>query len=282
MFKRLLLLSTLSLTMTAWAVVPARRRQSQELDTQGFANNLGHQRLTQVEANVRSDTEESHSAGFNQSDISSNSNTLLHGQIDCCGDALAGTETTTGGRGQGLSQTQNETFSREVAKRSNSIEELNAFLDKFGEDKKVRSINGSASDGYRTRSGSFQKIRNEGESTKKASGTDSSARYGSAIAGQLSAVRYAGKDNQLRNDAASTGEYARAAVRENLWLEDGMIRNGGAAFSDSEGAQPASASSGSVALDGDGVISGNTRSIAEDDIAKARTYVAANDGLEAW
>ncbi|MEL6750444.1 MAG: hypothetical protein AAFO09_09215, partial [Pseudomonadota bacterium] len=108
---------------------PARRRQSQELDTQGFANNLGHQRLTQVEANVRSDTEESHSAGFNQSDISSNSNTLLHGQIDCCGDALAGTETTTGGRGQGLSQTQNETLTSTSSSSFSTSKSITTTID---------------------------------------------------------------------------------------------------------------------------------------------------------
>lgn len=280
MLKRLLLLSTLSLSMSAWAIGRGSR-QSQELSTQGFANNLGDQRLTQVEANVRSDTEESHSAGFNQSTIESNSNTLLHGQIQS-GDALAGTETVAGGLGKGLSQTQNETFSRENAKVGSSIDELTAFLDKFGSEKYIRSINGSASDGFQTKSGSFQKIRNEGDSSKKASGTDATAKYGSAVAGQLSAVRYAGNDNSVRNDAAATGENVRAAVRENLWLENGQIKNGGAAFSDSEGEQPASASSGSVALGGDGVISGNTRSVSKDDIAKARTYVATNRADENW
>lgn len=270
MFKNLVLLSTLALSLTCYRLL-----QSQELTTQGFANNLGLQKLTQVEANIRSDTEESHSAGFNQSTDSSNSDTVIHGQL-LNGDALAGTETISRGSGMGLSQTQNETFSREQALVGNAKDELSAFLDKFGDDKYHRSINGTAADGYQTTSGAIQKIFNEEDSTRKSSGAESTARYGAGVAGQLSATRYAGDDATLRNDTSATGENVRVAVRENLWLEDGKIKNAGAAFADSEGPNPTSASSGAGVLDGDGTLNGNTRAEAVEDRAKSRSYVTAN------
>jgi hypothetical protein len=270
MFKHLALLFTLTLSLTCYRLL-----QSQELTTQGFANNLGDQKLTQVEANIRSDTEESHSAGFNQSTDSSNSDTTIHGQLDN-GDALAGTETISRGTGLGLSQTQNETFSREQALVGGAKDELTAFLNKFGEAKYHRSINGTAADGYKTKSGAIQKMFNERGSTRKSSGAESTARYGAGVAGQLSATRYNGKDATTRNDTSATGENMRVAVRENLWLENGEIKNAGAAFADGEGPNPTSAASGSGVLDGDGVLSGNTRAEAVEDRAKARSYVTSN------
>jgi hypothetical protein len=270
MFKTLCLCFMLTLSLNSFRLL-----QSQELTTQGFANNLGDQKLTQVEANIRSDTEESHSAGFNQSTDSSNSDTIIHGQLDN-GDALAGTETISKGEGQGLSQTQNETFSREEAVVGDAKDELTAFLNEFGEDKYHRSINGTAADGYKTNSGAIQKMFNEEDSTRKSSGAASDARYGAGVAGQLSATRYAGKDNTVRNDTSATGENMKVAVRENLWLEGGEIKNAGAAFADGEGPNPTSAASGSGVLDGDGVLSGNTRAEAIEDRAKARSYVTSN------
>ena len=50
-------------------------------------------------------------------------------------------------RQTGLSQTQNETFSREQPDPSEVMDELKNFLDSFGEDKYIRSINGVATDG---------------------------------------------------------------------------------------------------------------------------------------
>lgn len=273
MFKQLLLLGTLAFTLTGYRLL-----QSQELDTQAFANNFGDQRLTQVEANVRSNREESHAAGFNQSTISSNSDTLLHGQM-LNQDALAGTETVSKGTGEGLSQTQNETFSREVEVRGDSVDELRAFLDKFaaGKDRYIRGINGVATDGFRTSAGSIQKIRNEGSSTKRAAGAQGTARYGTGVAGQISGIKNGEDELTVRDDAATSGENIRVAVRENNLLDEGETNVAGAAFADSEGPNPASASSGSVAIEGDGVISGRSRSEARDDIAKARTYTTVNE-----
>lgn len=275
MFKQLLLLGTLAFTLNAYRLL-----QSQELDTQAFANNFGDQRLTQVEANVRSNREESHAAGFNQSTISSNSDTLLHGQL-LNQDALAGTETVSKGTGEGLSQTQNETFSREVEVRGDSVDELRAFLDKFAvgknADKYIRGINGVATDGFRTSAGSIQKIRNEGSSTKRAAGANGTARYGTGVAGQISGIKNGEDELTVRDDAATSGENIRVAVRENNMLDEGETNVAGAAFADAEGPNPASASSGSVAIEGDGVISGRSRSEAKEDIAKARTYTTVNE-----
>lgn len=273
MFKTLILCSTLALSLTC-----GRLLQSQEATTQAFANNFGDQKLTQVEGNIRSFREESHSAGFNQSTDSSNSDTLIHGQIDN-GDALAGTETISKGTGEGLSQTQNETFSREVEPASAALDEATAFLDKFsdGEDKYHRGINGVATDGYKTDSGVIRKIFNEApDTTRMSAGAQGTAEYGAGVAGQLSATRYAGKDNTLRNDASTTGQNLRVAVRENLLLEDQKIKNADAAFSNSEGPNSAAAASGSGVLNGDGVLSGRSRSEAVDDKAKARSYITSN------
>lgn len=275
MFRQLLLIGTLALSLSS-----LRLLQSQELSTQAFANNFGDERLTQVEGNVRSDREESHVAGFNQSQISSNSDTLLHGQL-LNGDALAGSETVSRGTGKGLSQTQNESFSREVEVRGDSNNELKAFLDKFAvekdEERYIRSIEGVATDGFKTDAGSYQKIRNEGESTKRAAGAQGTAKYGTGVAGQLSAIRNGDDDNSIRNDTATSGEDIRVAVRENNQLDDENTSSAGAAFADSNGPNPASASSGSVALEGDGVINAKSSSEAKEDIAKARTYVTSNE-----
>lgn len=270
MIKQLILFTTLYLSLSC-----GRLLQSAELTTQAFANNLGNQHLTQVEANIRADTEESHSAGFNQSTQSSNSDTVIHGQL-FRGDALAGTETISRGSGMGLSQTQNETFSRERAVVGNAKNELTNFLNRFGDDKYHRSVNGTAADGYQTTSGAIQKIFNEADSTRKSSGAESTARYGAGVAGQLSATRYAGKDNTVRNDTSATGENLRVAVRENLWLEGGELKNAGAGFSDSFGPNPTSAASGAGVLDGDGTLNGNSRAESVADRAKARSYVTSN------
>jgi len=270
MHKTLLILSTLALSLSC-----GRLLQSQEVTTQAFANNLGDQKLTQVEANVRSDTEESHAAGYSSGTVASRSDSLMHGQLSD-GDALAGTETTTGGLGESLSQTQNETFSREEAVASDALGELKDFLDNFGEDKYHRSINGVATDGATTNAGTIQKMFNEPGSTRKASRAEGTAKWGAGVAGQLSATRYNGKDATIRDDVSATGQDLRVAVGENLWLEDGEIRNAGAAFSDAGGPDPAAAASGSGVLDGDGVINGVSNALAEEDKAKARAYVVAN------
>jgi hypothetical protein len=270
MLRTLLVLSTLTISLNCFRLL-----QTQELTTQAFANNFENEKLTQVEANIRSDTEESHAAGYTMGSEASNSKTLIHGQLKD-GDALAGTETTTSGKGTGLSQTQNETFSREVPNASGVMDELKNFLDSFGEDKYIRSINGVATDGANTKAGAIQKMFNEEDSTRKASGADGTADYGAGVAGQLSATRYNGKDATVRDDVSATGENLRVAVRENLWLEDGDIKNAGAGFADSGGPNNAAASSGSGALDGDGVLSGVSTADAEGDKAKARSYVVAN------
>ena len=272
MFKTLFLLSTLSLALNC-----GRLLQSQEITTQAFANNLGDKKLTQVEANVRADTEESHAAGYTQGSDASRSDTVIHGQLSD-GDALAGTETTTSAKGLGLSQTQNETFSREEAQPSEMLGELNEFLDSFAgdQDKYIRSINGVATDGANTDAGAIQKIFNEEDSTRKSSMADGTAQYGAGVAGQLSATRYNGKESTVRDDVSATGEDLRVAVKENLWLEDGDIKNAGAGFANSGGVNPAAASSGSGALDGDGVISGVSNALAEENLAKARSYVVSN------
>ena len=270
MLRTLLMLSTLSIALNGFRLL-----QTQELTTQAFANNFENEKLSQVEANIRSDTEESHSAGYTQGSEASNSKTVIHGQLND-GDALAGSETTTSGKGTGISQTQNETFSREKPNPSEVMDELKDFLDSFGEDKYIRSINGVATDGANTSAGAIQKMFNEEDSTRKASGADGKAEYGAGVAGQLSATRYNGKDATVRDDVSATGENLRVAVRENLWLEDGDIKNAGAGFSDSEGPNNAAASSGSGALDGDGVLSGVSTADAEGEKAKARSYVVAN------
>ena len=270
MYRTLLIFSTLYLSLSC-----GRLLQSQEVTTQAFANNLGDQKLTQVEANVRSDTEESHAAGFTQGTVASKSKTLMHGQLSD-GDALAGSETVTEGKGTGLSQTQNETFSREKAVASGALGELNDFLDKFGEDKYHRSINGVATDGATTNAGAIQKMFNEPGSTRKASRAQGTAKWGAGVAGQLSATRYNGKDATIRDDVSATGQDLRVAVAENLWLEDGEIKNAGAGFSDAGGPNPASAASGAGVLDGDGVISGVSNALAEENKAKARAYVTTN------
>ena len=270
MLRTLFVLSSLTLCLSGYRLL-----RSQEITTQAFANNLGDQKLTQVEANVRADTEESHSAGYTQGSDASESNTVIHGQLDK-GDALAGTETTTEGKGNATSQTQNETFSREDPDPSEALEELNNFLDSFGDEKYIRSINGVATDGATTNAGAIQKIFNEEDSTRKASGADGNAKFGAGVAGQISATRYNGKDATIRDDVSATGQDLRVAVRENLWLEDGDIKNAGAGFSDSAGPNNAAASSGSGVLDADGVISGVSDAKAEEDKAKARTYVVMN------
>jgi hypothetical protein len=265
----------LTLSLMVASLSCARLLQSQEVSTQAFANNLGDNKLTQVEANVRSDTEESHAAGYTQGTDSSRSKTIMHGQISG-GDALAGTETVTRGKGIGLSQTQNETFSREKAVASGAMDELKNFLDKFGDDKYHRSINGVATDGANTDSGAIQKIFNEPGSTRKASRAIGTAKWGAGVAGQLSATRYNGKDATVRDDVSATGQDLRVAVAENLWLENGEIKNAGAGFSDAGGPNPASAASGAGVLDGEGVINGVSTAEAEEDKAKARAYVVAN------
>lgn len=270
MFKTLFAFSLLALSLRGFRLL-----QTQELTTQAFANNFEDQKVTQVEANVRSDTEESHSAGYTMGSLGSKSDTVMHGQIDQ-GDALAGSETTTAGLGEGLSQTQNETFSREEPLAGGAVTELKDFLDSFGEEKYIRSINGVATDGANTKAGAVQKMFNEPGSTRKASGADGTADYGAGVAGQLSATRYNGKDATVRDDVSATGENLRVAVRENLWLEDGDIKNAGAGFADSQGPNNAVASSASSVLEGDGVISGVSRSEALDDRAKARSYATAN------
>lgn len=270
MFKTLFLFSSLALSLSC-----GRLLQSQEITTQAFANNLGDQKLTQVEANVRSDTEESHSAGYTQGSVASKSHTLMHGQLSG-GDALAGSETTTAGLGLGLSQTQNETFSREKENASEALGELKNFLDSFGEDKYHRSINGVATDGASTNAGAIQKMFNEPGSTRKASRAQGTAKWGAGVAGQLSATRYNGKDNTIRDDVSATGQDLRVAVGENLWLENGEIKNAGAGFSDAGGPNPAAASSGSGVLDGDGVINGVSKAEAKENKAKARSYVTSN------
>ena len=270
MIKTIFLCFNLFLSLSSYRLL-----QSQELSTQGFANNLGENKLTQVEANIRSDTEESHSAGFNQASDSSNSDTVIHGQVND-GDVLAGTETISRGAGNGLSQTQNETFSREKALVGNAANEMAAFLEKFGSEAYHRAINGTAADGFLTNSDAIHKMFNEENSTRKSSGAESNAKYGAGVAGQLSATRYNGKDASLRNDTSATGEDVNVAVRENLWLEDGELTNAGAAFGDSLGSNPTSASSSAAVLDGDGILSGNTRAEASDDRAKSRSYATSN------
>lgn len=272
MFKTLLIFSSLALALNC-----GRLLQTQELTTQAFANNLGDKKLTQVESNVRADTEESRAAGYTQGSLASNSKTVIHGQLSN-GDALAGTETTTSAQGLGLSQTQNETFSREQAAPSQVMDELDSFLGSFAadQDKYIRSINGVATDGADTGAGAIQKIFNEGDSTRKASSADGIAKFGAGVAGQLSAAKYNGKKSTVRDDVSATGENLRVAVAENLWMKDGEIKNTGAGFSDAGGANPAVASSGSGALDGDGVISGVSNAVAEENKAKARSYVVAN------
>ena len=272
MLKTLCLLSTLSLALNC-----GRLLQTQDLTTQAFANNLGDKKLTQVEANIRADTEESHAAGYTQGSDASQSDTVIHGQLSN-GDALAGTETTTGARGIGLSQTQNETFSREVAATSEANDELDDFLDSFAgdQDKYIRSINGVATDGANTDAGAIQKIFNEEDSTRKSSMADGNAQYGAGVAGQLSATKYNGKKGTVRDDVSATGEDLRVAVKENLWLEDGDLKNAGLGVSKAGGPNPAAASSGSGALDGNGVLSGVSNALAEEDLAKARSFVVAN------
>jgi hypothetical protein len=275
MFKTLLVISALAVSLSGFRLL-----QTQEATTQAFANNLGDQKLTQVEANIRSDTEESHSAGYTQGTVASNSDTLLHGQLKGQ-DALAGTETVTSGEGTGLSQTQNETFSREEPNPTGVMNELKEFLDSFGEDKYIRSINGVATDGANTKAGAIQKMFNEEDSTRKASGAEGTAKWGAGVAGQLSAARYNGKDTTVRDDVSATGEDIRVAVRENLWLEDGDIKNAGAGFSDAKGPNPAAASSASGALDGDGVLSGVSTAESREDKAKARSYIVGNPPRDA-
>lgn len=270
MFKTLFFLSSLAITMNC-----GRLLQTQQMDTQAFANNFGDQMVTQVESNVRADTEESYAAGYSQGTNGSYSDTVLHAQL-LDGDALAGTETVTNTRGIGLSQTQNETFSREVAAPSDVMDELDSFLDSFGKDKYVRSINGVATDGAETAAGAIQKIFNEKDSTRKASSADGIAKYGAGVAGQISAARYNGQDSTVRDNVSATGEDLRVAVAENLWMEDGDLKNAGAGFSDAGGANPAVASSGAGALEGNGILSGVSTSEAFEDKAKARSFVVAN------
>ncbi|MEL6702612.1 MAG: hypothetical protein AAFO58_13180, partial [Pseudomonadota bacterium] len=87
---------------------------------------------------------------------------------------------------------------------------------------------------------------------------------------------YAGKRYTNRNDVSATGENLRVATVENNWLEGNEIKGAGAGFSDSAGPNPASASSGSAALEGDGVINARSRSESRPDVAKARTYTTSN------
>lgn len=270
MIRHLVLLCALSLSLSA-----GRLLQSQELTSQAFANNFGDKFITQVEGNVRADTEESHAAGYNMSSLTSNSDSLLHGQLKQ-GDALAGSETISRGTGMGLTQTQNETFSREKAQVSGVLDELNSFLDSFGEEKYIRSINGVATDGANTTAGAVQKIFNEPGSTRRSGRTNGTADWGAGVAGQLTAIQYGGKRYTNRNDVSATGQNLRVATVENNWLEAGEIKGAGAGFSDSAGPNPASASSGSAALEGDGVINARSRSESKPDVAKARTYTTSN------
>lgn len=271
MNRHLLLLSLMAFSLSC-----GRLLQSQELSGQAFANNLGNKTfVTQVEANLRSDTEHSNAAGYNSSTGSSNSDSLAHGQI-AGENALAGTETVAKGTGKGLSQTQNETYSREKALLGKSKDELTAFLAKFNHKKVIRSYNGVATDGYDTTAGAYQKIRNEGDSTKKVSGADGTARYGSGVAGQQSANRYAGQEQSARNDASITGENLNVNVKENLHMENGDLKIAAAAFADAEGENAAAASSSAGALDGNGVISGVNTAEAHENVANAKSYVTSN------
>ena len=270
MIRHLVLFCLYTLSLSA-----GRLLQSQELTSQAFANNFGDKFITQVEGNVRADTEESHAAGYNMSSLTSNSDSLLHGQLQR-GDALAGSETTSRGTGYGLTQTQNETFSREKAQVSGVLDELNSFLDSFGEDKYIRSINGVATDGANTTAGAVQKIFKEPGSTRRSGRTNGTAKWGAGVAGQLTAIEYAGKRYTNRNDVSATGQDLRVATVENNWLEGNEIKGAGAGFSDSAGPQPASASSGSAALEGDGVINARSRSESKPNLAKARTYTTSN------
>jgi len=278
MIRSLVLICLCALSLSA-----GRLLQSQELTSQAFANNFGDKFVTQVEGNVRADTEESHAAGYNMSNLTSNSDSLLHGQLNR-GDALAGSETISRGTGLGLTQTQNETFSRENAQVSGVLDELNSFLDSFAgdKDKYIRSINGVATDGANTTAGAIQKIFNEQGSTRRSGRTNGTAQYGAGVAGQLTAIKYGDKKYTNRNDVSATGENLRVATVENNWLEAGEIQGAGAGFSDSAGPNPASASSGSAALEGDGVISGRSRSEARPDVAKARTYTTSNPPRNAY
>lgn len=276
MIRHLVLFCLCALSLSA-----GRLLQSQELTSQAFANNFGDKFVTQVEGNVRADTEESHAAGYNMSSGSSNSDSLTHGQLNQ-GDALAGSETISHGTGLGLTQTQNETFSREKAQVTGVLDELNTFLDSFADHQKyIRSINGVATDGANTTAGAVQKIFNERGSTRRSGRTDGTADYGAGVAGQLTAIQYAGKRYTNRNDVSATGEKLRVATVENNWLEGGDIKGTGAGFSDSGGSSPASASSGSAALEGNGVISGRSRSESKPDVAKARTYTTSNPPRDA-
>lgn len=270
MIRHLVLICLSALSLSA-----GRLLQSQELTSQAFANNFGDKFITQVEGNVRADTEESHAAGYNMSSLTSNSDSLLHGQLRD-GDALAGSETVSEGTGVGLTQTQNETFSREKAQVSGVLDELNSFLDSFGEEKYIRSINGVATDGANTTAGAVQKIFNEPGSTRRSGRTNGTAQWGAGVAGQLTAIDYAGKRYTNRNDVSATGQNLRVATVENNWLEGGELKGAGAGFSDSAGPNPASASSGSSALEGDGVINARSRSESKPDVAKARTYTTSN------
>lgn len=272
MNRHLLLLSLMAFSLSC-----GRLLQSQELTGQAFANNLGNKTyVTQVETNLRSDTEHSNAAGYNSSDGSSNSDSLAHGQISQ-GNAMAGTETIARGSGKGLSQTQNETFSREKALLGKSKDELTGFLANFADGPKfIRSYNGVATDGYETKAGVYQKIRNEGESTKKVSGADGSATWGSGVGGQQSANRYAGKEQSVRNDVSVTGENLNVNVKENLQMEDGEIKQAGAGFAKAQGENSAAASSSDGALDGEGVINGVNTAEAKENTATARSYVTSN------
>ena len=278
MIKSLVLICLCALSLSA-----GRLLQSQELTSQAFANNFGDKFVTQVEGNVRADTEESHAAGYNMSSRTSNSDSLLHGQLER-GDALAGSETIARGTGLGLSQTQNETFSRENAQVSGVLDELNSFLDSFAGDqeKYVRAINGVATDGANTTAGAIQKIFNEPNSTRRSGRTNGTAQYGAGVAGQLTAAKNGDKKYTNRNDVSATGENLRVATVDNLWIEGSDLRGAGAGFSDSAGANPASASSGSAALEGDGVISARSRSESRPDVAKARTYATSNPPRNAY
>lgn len=272
MINNLVLICLCALSLSA-----GRLLQSQELTSQAFANNFGDNFVTQVEGNVRADTEESHAAGYNMSNLTSNSESLLHGQLND-GDALAGSETVSRGTGLGLTQSQNETFSRENAQVSGVLDELNSFLDSFAGDKEkyVRSFNGVATDGANTTAGAIQKIYNEPNSTRRSGRTNGTAQYGAGVAGQMTAIKNGEKQYTNRNDVSATGENLRVATVENNWIEGNEIKGSGAGFSDSGGVNPASASSGSAALEGDGVISGRSSSEAKPDVAKARTYTTSN------
>jgi len=270
MIRNLVLLCLCSLSLSA-----GRLLQSQELTSQAFANNFGDKFITQVEGNVRADTEESHAAGYNMSGGSSNSDSLLHGQLRY-GDALAGSETISRGTGIGLSQTQNETFSREQAQVSGVLDELNSFLDSFGDDKYIRSINGVATDGANTTAGAIQKIFNEPGSTRRSGRTNGTAEWGAGVAGQLTAGQNGDKRYTNRNDVSATGQNIRVATVDNNWVEAGDFRGAGAGFSDAGGPNPASASSGSAALEGDGVINARSRSESKPGVTKARTYTTNN------